>query len=103
MFLPIGVDYGGNPIVEVLAGARRGWVGSLDHELFASSGSFEELVEALALDADASDSADDKAQALCDEDLGLIWWHAASLDQLLAHALHLDDEGRGYVLDLVAE
>lgn len=103
VFMPMGVDYGGNLIVEVLAGSRKGWIGSLDHEMFASSDDLDDLAEQLELDCAGDSSPDEKAEALCDDDLGLVWWHASSLTQFLAQCVYLDDSGSGFVVDAVQE
>lgn len=99
VFMPIGDDHGGNPLVEVLAGERKGWIGSLDHDLFASSEDFDGLASALDLNCSADDTAQVKAQALCDLALGLVWWHAQSLAEFTARCLHIDDDGNCFVLD----
>src|SRR5256885_10229146 len=72
----IGHDPGGNPFVEVLHGAFKGRIGSLDHDLFAGCEDLEQFLEEMELNGFAAASVDEQTDMLCDEDQGLIWFHA---------------------------
>lgn len=87
VFFPIGVDYGGNIYAEVLAGQRKGAVGSLDQAMESA------VLEVLDL-SQLNESADD----LTDPELGLFWQHADGFEEFLSH-IHLDDRGVGFVHD----
>jgi hypothetical protein len=41
----------------------------------------------------------DQADALCDAELGLIWFHARDLNAFTAHCIHCDDGFWGFVVD----
>lgn len=82
-FFVIGNDKGGNQFVEVLNGKFKGWIGSLDHGMYAISRSVGEFIE------DNNDFFADKSHLLTDyqkitsRELGLIAFHATSMDDFL--------------------
>lgn len=98
-FMVIGHDPGGNPFVEVLHGAFKGRIGSLDHELFAGCEDLEQFLEEMELNGLAAASVDEQTDMLCDEDQGLIWFHARSLDSFLQQCVFCDEDGSGFVVD----
>jgi hypothetical protein len=98
-FMVIGHDPGGNPFVEVLHGAFKGRIGSLDHDLFAGCEDLEQFLEEMERDGFADADVAVQADMLCDEDLGLIWFHATSLDSFVQQCVFCDEEYSGYVVD----
>lgn len=98
LLFPIGVGYNGNPYVEVLAGKYQGCIVSLDHEMFAGSGSLEELLDELELDAGSMDR-DELVDALCSPKLGLAWFHARNIRRFLSECVCCDEALNGFVLD----
>ncbi|WP_052014139.1 hypothetical protein [uncultured Delftia sp.] len=98
-FMVIGHDPGGNPFVEVLHGAFKGRIGSLDHELFAGCEDLEQFLEEMELNGFAAASVDEQTDMLCDEDQGLIWFHASSMDSFLQQCVFCDEDGSGFVVD----
>lgn len=101
IFLPIGVDYGGNALVEVLAGKFKGYIASLDHEMHAGNSSIEEFIEDFELDGFDDMSVDEKANALTDEDLGLTWILASSINEFTELCVHCDDDFRGFIVERI--
>lgn len=98
-FMVIGHDPGGNPFVEVLHGAFKGRIGSLDHELFAGCEDLEQFLEEMELSGFSAASVDEQTDMLCDEDQGLIWFHASSMDSFLQQCVFCDEDGSGFVVD----
>ncbi len=98
LLFPIGSGYGGNDYVEVLAGKYKGFVASLDHEMYAGNASLEDFLEEFEIDASDLDR-DGLADALCDPDLGLAWFHANSVRQFVSECVYCDDEFSGFARD----
>jgi hypothetical protein len=95
---PIGVDYGGNEIVEVLAGRFKGCIASLDHEMYASSDSLEEFADEFNLENFDAMSADEKADALMDEDI-MAWIISPSMRHFTQSCVHCDDHFNGFMVE----
>ena len=91
-------DPGGNPFVEVLHGAFKGRIGSLDHELFAGCEDLEQFLEEMELSG-FPPPAWTSRPTCCDEDQGLIWFHASSMDSFLQQCVFCDEDGSGFVVD----
>lgn len=98
-FLNIGCDPAGNPFVEVLHGHHQGKIGSLDHDLFAGSESLQNFLTEMELSHITALSLAEQADALCDDALGLIWFHARDMNALTAHGIHCDAQFWGFVVD----
>ena len=98
LLFPLGVGYGGNLFVEVLAGQYQGFIASLDHEMYASCASLEEFFDEFDLDALCLDR-DEMTDALCDPKLGLAWFHARSFRQFISECVFCDEALNGFVLD----
>ncbi|ARU05250.1 hypothetical protein CCO03_11680 [Comamonas serinivorans] len=98
VLFPIGAGYGGQVFVEVLAGKYQGFIASLDHELYASNTSLEEYLEEAELEGSEEDR-DALADALCDPESGLAWFHARSLRQFLSECVFCDESLTGFVMD----
>ena len=98
-FLNIGSDPAGNPFVEVLHGQHKGKIGSLDHDLFAGAEDLPEFLENMALSHIAPLSLAEQADALCDPEQGLIWFHARDMRAFTTHCLYCDDSFWGFVVD----
>jgi hypothetical protein len=101
IFFPIGVDYGGNDLVEILAGKYKGYIASLDHEMYASSSSVEEFIEEFELDGFHDMSIDEKADVLADEELGLAWFFAKSINDFVELCIHCDNDFSGFVVEAI--
>jgi hypothetical protein len=99
VFFPIGVGYGGNDYVEILAGEFKGFIASLDHEMYASSSSIEDFVDEMNLKGFHDFSVDEKADVLVDEQLGLVWLHAISMAEFTECCIRCDQQFRGFVSD----
>ncbi|WP_157669435.1 SMI1/KNR4 family protein [Chitinibacter sp. GC72] len=102
LFFPIGVDYGGNDFVEILHGKFKGYIASLDHDLYASCDSQEEFIQEFELDNFAALSPSEKADLLADEEIGLAWLLAPSMSEFTAKSIHCNENFSGYVVDLVS-
>ena len=98
-FLSIGCDPAGNPFVEVLHGQHKGKIGSLDHDLFAGSEDLQEFLENMELSHIAPLSLAEQADALCDQEQGLIWFHARDMRAFTAHCIYCEDSFWGFVVD----
>lgn len=98
-FLNIGSDPAGNPFVEVLHGQHKGKIGSLDHDLFAGAEDLQEFLENMELSHIAPLSLAEQADALCDQEQGLIWFHACDMHNFIAHCIYSDDGFWGFVVD----
>ena len=98
-FLNIGSDPAGNPFVEVLHGQHKGKIGSLDHELFAGAEDLQEILANMELSHIAPMSLAEQADALCDQEQGLIWFHARDMHNFIAHCIYSDDGFWGFVED----
>jgi hypothetical protein len=99
VFFPIGVGYGGNDYVEVLAGKYKGYIGSLDHDLYAGSEDLDEFIENMELEGYQDAQQDEQANMLADPDLGLMWFHATSMKEFAAKCVHYDETGWGFARD----
>jgi hypothetical protein len=102
LYLPIGVDYGGNHYAEVRAGKYKGWVGGLDHEYMGDG--LEEFVVHLGLKSFSVSSESEQADLITDHPVGLVWLHATSFQEFIGFSLRYDDDdgpraGTGYVVD----
>lgn len=102
-FFPIGVDYGGNELVEILAGKFKGYIVSLDHEMYASSSSIEEFSEEFELDGFNNQTADEKANSLADEELGLAWHFSPSINEFTKLCVHCDDDFSGFIVESISD
>ena len=98
-FLNIGSDPAGNPFVEVLHGQHKGKIGSLDHDLFAGAENLQEFLENMELSHIAPLSLAEQADALCDQEQGLIWFHARDMRSFTTHCIYCDDSFWGFVVD----
>lgn len=98
-FLNIGSDPAGNPFVEVLHGRHKGKIGSLDHDLFAGAENRQEFLDEMELGHIAALSLAEQADALCDDSLGLIWFHARDMSAFTAHCIYCDETFWGFVVD----
>lgn len=101
IFLPIGVDYGGNELVEILVGQFKGYIASLDHEMYGGNSSIEEFVEEFELDEFHAMSTDDRADLLMDEKIGLIWLFAPSIKDFIELSMYCDDDFRGFIIESI--
>ena len=99
VFFPIGVGYGGNDYVEVLAGKYKGYIGSLDHDMYAGSEDLDEFIDNMELEGYQDATLDEQANMLADPDLGLMWFHATSMKEFLAECIHCDENGTGFARD----
>jgi hypothetical protein len=99
VFFPIGVGYGGNDYVEVLAGKYKGYIGSLDHDMYAGSEDLDEFIDNMELEGYQDAPPDEQANMLADPDLGLMWFHATSMKEFAAHCVHYDETGWGFARD----
>lgn len=99
VFFPIGVGYGGNDYVEVLAGKYKGYIGSLDHDMYAGSDDLDEFIDNMELDGYRDAALDEQANMLADPDLGLMWFHATSMKEFAADCVHYDVNGNGFARD----
>lgn len=103
VFFPIGVDYGGNELVEILAGRFKGHIASIDHEMYAGSGSLGEFADEFELDEFEGASDDEKANMLADEGLGLAWVVAFSMKYFLEECIHCDTDFTGFIVEAVGK
>jgi hypothetical protein len=99
LFFPIGVGYGGNDYVEVLAGKYKGYVGSLDHDMYAGAEDLDEFIDNMELEGYQDAPSDEQANMLADPDLGLMWFHATSMKEFVADCVHYDETGNGFARD----
>jgi hypothetical protein len=98
-FFAIGVGYGGNDFVEVLAGKYKGYIGSLDHEMYAGSDTWDEFTDNFEMEGYEDAELDHQANMLVDPDLGLIWLHATCMNEFVAECIHLSESGDGFARD----
>lgn len=98
-FLSIGCDPAGNPFVEVLHGQHKGKIGSLDHDLFLGAEDLAGFFSDMELEHIAALSLAEQADALCDAELGLIWFHARDMKTFTAHCIHFEDDFWGFMVD----
>lgn len=101
IFLPIGVDYGGNDLIEILAGKYKGYIASLDHEMYAASSSMHEFADEFELDGFENMPMQEKADTLADEELGLTWLFAKSMNDFLRSCVYCDDEFVGFIVETI--
>ena len=99
-FFPIGNSHGGNTYVEVLAGKYKGYIGSLDHEMYLGCSSLRTFVKDMELKDFFKKSLAEQADALADEDLGLLWVHAKSMNEFIKNCIHSTPQGSGFVEDM---
>ena len=99
VFFLIGIGYGGNAYVEVLAGKYKGYIGSLDHDLYAGSEDLDEFIDNMELEGYQTAPRDEQANMLTDPDLGLMWFHATSMKEFAAKCVHYDENGNGFAHD----
>ena len=99
LFFPIGVGYGGNDYVEILAGRFKGYIASLDHDMYACCDSIEDYIKDMELDGFQDLSLDEKANVLADDELGLVWFHAGSMKEFTDSCIYCDDGYSGFVRD----
>jgi hypothetical protein len=99
VFFLIGVGYGGNDYVEVLAGKYKGYIGSLDHDMYAGAEDLDEFIDNMELDGYQDAPLDEQANMLADPDLGLLWLHAKSMKEFVADCIHCDENGTGFARD----
>lgn len=99
VFFPIGVGYGGNDYVEVLAGKYKGYIGSLDHDMYAGSDDLDDFIDNMELEGYQDAPLDEQANMLTDPDLGLMWFHATSMKEFAAECIHCDENGNGFARD----
>lgn len=99
IFFIIGIGCGGDAFVEVLAGKYKGYIGSLDHGLYITCDSLDEFVDRMGLVGFQDASLTKQADIICDNDCGVIWLHAASIQEFVADCIHCDDEFNGFVRD----
>ena len=99
MFFPIGVGYGGYDYVEVLAGKYKGYIGSLDHDMYAGSEDLDEFIDNMELEGYQDAALDEQANILADPDLGLMWFHATSMKEFVDECIHCDENGTGFARD----
>jgi hypothetical protein len=102
VFFSIGIDYGGNELIEILAGKFKGYIASLDHEMYASSSSIEEFIEEFELDGFDDMTIDEKADALADEDMGLAWLFSPSIDDFMKSCVHCNNDFSGFLVESIA-
>ena len=100
-FFPIGEGYGGNLFVEVLHGEKKGYIASLDHELYASSSDFEDFLEEFDLPTNGQTA--ELADALMDDELGLAWIHAESFERFIDSGVRVDEDMTGFAEDLLSD
>jgi hypothetical protein len=98
-FFLIGIGYGGNAYVEVLAGKYKGYIGSLDHDMYAGSEDLAEFIDNMELEDFQTAPLDEQANMLADPDLGLMWFHATSMKEFAAKCVHYDENGCGFARD----
>jgi hypothetical protein len=98
--LPIGIDCGGNEFVEIRGGRFKGYIASLDHEMYLSSESIDEFIEEFELTGFEDASFDEKVDMLCDQEMGVAWVIALSMNDFLEKCIHCDENFSGYVLDI---
>lgn len=98
-FLEIGSDPAGNPFVEVLRGAHKGKIASLDHDLFASAAHLDAFLREMELAHLLNASVEEQADVLCDPSLGLVWFHARSMKDFTQHCIFCDAQFGGFVVD----
>jgi predicted DNA-binding WGR domain protein len=92
--LMIGEDKGGNAVVEVLHGKFKGYIGIIDHEMYAGSDNMEEFIEAFDLEDFEKSNIDEKTNMLCDEDI-MMWFYAKNMQSFIENCLiFVDDEVR---------
>lgn len=99
VFFLIGVGYGGNDYVEVLAGKYKGYIGSLDHDMYAGSDDLDEFIDNMELEGYQNAPLDQQADMVTDPDLGLMWFHARSMKEFAAECIHCDEQGTGFARD----
>ena len=102
-FFPIGSDYGGNDFVEILAGKFKGYIASLDHELYAAFDSLEEFIEEFKLENFDELPKGEKTDMLSSDNIGIAWIVAPSMQIFTENCIHCDSEFCGYVLDLISK
>jgi hypothetical protein len=98
-FFPIGSGYGGNDYVEVLHGKFKGYIGSLDHEMYAGNSGIDDFLEDMGLEGFPDMTRDEQTDALADPELGLLWLHASSMTEFVQDCIYCDDGFRGFARD----
>ena len=98
VFFLIGIGYGGNAYVEVLAGKYKGYIGSLDHDMYAGY-YLNEFIDNMELEGYQDAPLDEQTNMLADPDLGLMWFHATSMKEFAAQCVHYDETGWGFARD----
>ena len=88
IFFIIGEDPAGNEFVEVLAGNSKGYIGSIDHEMYLGSSSLQEFLEEFEIEGETNEAL---ANALCDGDF-LIYKHAKSMKDFIENGIYFDFE-----------
>lgn len=99
VFFLIGIGYGGNAYVEVSAGKYKGYIGSLDHDMYAGSEDLDEFIDDMELEGYQDAPRDEQANMLADPDLGLMWFHAKSMKEFVTECIHCDENGNGFARD----
>ncbi len=93
-FFFIGNDCGGNQFVEVKTGIHKGKIGCIDHDLFITRNNIEEFFEELELGDYKAMTENERYDAIFDEDLGLIIFHAHDITDFIENCfLYSEKEG----------
>jgi hypothetical protein len=93
-FFCIGNDCGGNQFVEIKTGIHKGKIGCLDHDLFITCNNIEEFFEELELGDYRTMTESERYEAIFDEDLGLIMFHAHDMTDFIKNCfLYSEKEG----------
>ncbi len=84
--LMIGVDKGGNNFVEVLHGQFKGYIGFIDHEMYAGSDNMEEFIETFSLENFEKSTLEERTDMLCDEDI-MMQFYAKNMHDFIENCI----------------
>ncbi len=101
-FFPIGVSYGGDEYVEILAGKSKGRIVSLDHEYYASSRTLADFVQTFQLKGFFEADNDRRCDMLMNDGVGVAWVHAPSIAEFLDGGVRCGEDSSGYVRDALS-
>jgi hypothetical protein len=92
-FFMIGEDHSGNHFVEVLHGKYKGYIGSIDHNAYSGSRFLEDFLEFMQLENFNENTLQQQCDILVSDDLGILIFHAKSMDDFVLNKLYIDSTG----------
>jgi hypothetical protein len=99
-FFIIGRDAGGNEFVEILHGKYKGYIGCIDHDMYAGNETLDEFIEDMDLEGFEEGSLKKQCNMLVDEDLGLMVLHAKNMNDFILNKLFVNSNGNTYAKEM---